>query len=432
MFSHYSNMQVGPNGEKGYYDKNGNFISAESLNNQANYYNQLLGTDNEDQAVVNEISKNLMTASAPNQPTQNMPPQGGPQGGGGGGFNMLGLGAAGISALGSTMKGSYDQRIGMERPSMIGSMSDLQFTQMGSALGGPGAAVGFGVDMIKNAINYNKHKDQFAKAKSKADFYDKKQSIQQGMEADYTGLARHGLEVNKNPYTKQYMDGGMVPDYNYGGNAYMSGGMAQYGNGGDPGDPPYEINSALKKLYRSGYKSDRDFLDAKFAMKHGKPYQMNPEILYNPANALTGYYDPNTGAHSVGILGYLQGATTDGTEPDYYKVTEDFKKRAADMNSNKGYNIDAGPFVPKNVMPSREPTYSDQFNNRAANAMPSYSIEATGLYPRTNPLGFKQTIPELEGERYINIIDGKEVPHKDKRYIRRMPLSGNTKIINRK
>ena len=84
----------------------------------------------------------------------------------------------------------------MERPSFGKRMTDLQFTQMGANLGPVGAAVGFGVDFVKNLRGFKKDKSQFNKAETKANFYDKMQNMGAEREYDYTGMARHGMEVH--------------------------------------------------------------------------------------------------------------------------------------------------------------------------------------------------------------------------------------------
>jgi hypothetical protein len=113
---------------------------------------------------------------------------------------LLGLGAAGISALGSTIApDQYDPRVGMEKPSPIKAMTNLQFTQMGSSFGPAGAAVGFGVDLAKNIVGFAKHKAQYKAAEQKADFTDWRNETMTGMQTDYTGLAREGIEVEMIP-----------------------------------------------------------------------------------------------------------------------------------------------------------------------------------------------------------------------------------------
>jgi hypothetical protein len=123
----------------------------------------------------------------------------------------IGMGAALVSALGTKMGRGYDYRVGMERPSLAKSMSDLQFTQMGANLGPLGAGVGLIADTAKNLSAFQKHRSQFNKAETKADFYDARNDMMAEQMPDYTGLAKYGMKVQ----------GGYGAKMGMGGSSYM-------------------------------------------------------------------------------------------------------------------------------------------------------------------------------------------------------------------
>jgi hypothetical protein len=211
------------------------------------------------------------------------------------------------------------------------------------------------------------------------------------------------------PYTKPLSPRPFATnqEYGYGGKSIMA-------NGGNPPDnnPP--------KLFREFYDSKRAYNEAVKAQQQGLKYDANPL-----ADPIKGAYNLNTGAYSLGIAGHLLTAGTGGapaTPPEVFFQDPIERNRQKQLNKI--------PVEYRKEMPlNREIKYTDQFNRSGANVPPTAPEKATGLYPKTNPLGFKQTVPGMEGERYINIVDGEEVPYQDKRYIRRMPLSGNTEII---
>lgn len=124
----------------------------------------------------------------------------------------IGLGANAITALsGIAAPNQYDYRVGMEKPG-LGQFGNLTFTGMGASLGPAGAAAGFGVDMVKNAVGYFKHKQQYNTAENKADFMDWRNKLMQTQMPDYTGLARDGIEIkpeNRGKFTNWAEEHGM-------------------------------------------------------------------------------------------------------------------------------------------------------------------------------------------------------------------------------
>ena len=109
--------------------------------------------------------------------------------------SLIGLGANAVTGIAQTIApDSYDQRVGMAKPG-LGQFGNLQMTAMGASLGPVGAAVGFGVDAIKNTIGYFKNKQAFNVAENKADMMDWRNKMLTNQQPDYTGLAREGIEV---------------------------------------------------------------------------------------------------------------------------------------------------------------------------------------------------------------------------------------------
>ena len=359
-----NNIVTGPNGQQGYYDQMGNFIPL-----------------TEDQSTVFGIQSNLMNAQAPEQPTD-----AGDMGGGSFLSNLTPTDAiTGLAQLSTNMsgKGVYDQKLGIEKPS-IAQFGDLSATGAGAKIGGiGGAAIGFGVDFLKNMAAYKEQNQQYQSARQKYDMRNKLDTMQQGAGADYTGLtqtARFGTYVN--PYTKfkcggmvkNYMGGGMVPNYGYGGNAYMYGGDA-YENGGlvdngDPTDPP--------KIFREFYKSKRAYNEALSSQKAGRPYEVNPL-----AEPLMGSYALDTGNYDLGIRGRLMTASSQGqpgmTPQEYFQPLIDDAKKKQYEKAMKALPTE----YMKPMKKPYSPSYSDQFYNRAApNVPPTGTEKATGLYKR--------------------------------------------------
>jgi hypothetical protein len=139
----------------------------------------------------------------------------------------IGGGVTGLISGIASQQGTYDQRVGMEKPSMGKSMfSDLSLTQtIGGISPGWGHVAGFAGDMIKNAVGHGKKEKAYRTAVNKANIYDQRADQLQNMESDYTGFAKYGKVMKKNQaqygYTnkkKMYEHGGMHGGNNpYGG-----------------------------------------------------------------------------------------------------------------------------------------------------------------------------------------------------------------------
>jgi len=147
----------------------------------------LAGNNN---GVIEGIKSNL------NNATIEAPVDDGTGTGSGGAKNaLMGMGANAITGLAQTIApDTYDQRVGMSKPG-LGQFGNLQFTSMGASLGPAGAAVGLGVDAVKNTIGYFKNKQAYNTATNKADAMDWRNKMLSNQQPDYTGLAREGIEV---------------------------------------------------------------------------------------------------------------------------------------------------------------------------------------------------------------------------------------------
>lgn len=118
---------------------------------------------------------------------------------------------AGAKLVKSVAPDNYDERVGMTKPNMIGTLAgDATFTQLGSVFGPVGLAVGGGIDIVKNILAYAKQKDKYDNKKIGVNTMQSMDDARDSMKPDYTGYARYGAEV-KNPYLKQYAFGGGGP-----------------------------------------------------------------------------------------------------------------------------------------------------------------------------------------------------------------------------
>jgi hypothetical protein len=124
--------------------------------------------------------------------------------------SLIGGGINAVSKLIGANAGNYDERVGMTKPNLGGTLlGDATFTQMGSMFGPAGMAIGGTVDLVKNAIKYVKQKDKYENKKLATDTMQSIDDARENMKPDYTGYARFGTQV-KNPYIKQYNPGGKV------------------------------------------------------------------------------------------------------------------------------------------------------------------------------------------------------------------------------
>lgn len=104
--------------------------------------------------------------------------------------------ASGIGALsavaGAFTPNTYNPKVGMEKPNPMKQFTDLQMTSMGASFGPVGMGVGFAADMTKNAIAYQKAKQQYETAENKAEYYDDRANRLATMQPDLTGFAKYG------------------------------------------------------------------------------------------------------------------------------------------------------------------------------------------------------------------------------------------------
>lgn len=168
-----------------------------------------------------------------------------------------------------------------------------------------------------------------------------------------------------------------IPNYKMGGK--LSKMLKTYKDGGGlPGDPP--------KIFREFYKSRKAYNEALSSQKAGRPYEVNPL-----AEPLMGSISLDTGNYDLGIRGRLMTATSQGqpgmTPQEYFQpLIDDVKKKREDKAMN------AIPVQYRKETPiNREIKYTDQFNLPKGDAAPTQPEKATGLYPNTNPLGFRQS-----------------------------------------
>jgi len=101
------------------------------------------------------------------------------------------LGAQGLQVAGQFLENPYDQRVGVEKPNLLKSMTDTTFTQLGSAFGGVGAAVGGALDIGKNIYGHMAAKAQYGDALNKYSNAKARENHLRGIE-DYTNFSRYG------------------------------------------------------------------------------------------------------------------------------------------------------------------------------------------------------------------------------------------------
>jgi hypothetical protein len=125
--------------------------------------------------------------------------------------SLIGSGINAASKLIGANAGNYDERVGMTKPNLGGTLlGDATFTQMGSMFGPAGMAIGGTVDLVKNAIKYVKQKDKYENKKLATNTMQSIDDARENMKPDYTGYARFGAQIN-NPYLKKkYNNGGKV------------------------------------------------------------------------------------------------------------------------------------------------------------------------------------------------------------------------------
>lgn len=184
-------LAFGPNGEIGFYDDNGNFVPMPNIN------------PGQDQQFVQGIQNNLTGATVDQNAIPTAPIEQGAglsqqQKG-----NLMGLGAQGVQLAGQMIgEDQYDYRVGMEKPNAIKTLTNTQFTQMGSAFGPVGAGIGAGVDIVKNIAAFMKQKRAYENAGNKATFNEFRNENAMFQQPDFTGQAAYGMEA------KSYANGG--------------------------------------------------------------------------------------------------------------------------------------------------------------------------------------------------------------------------------
>jgi hypothetical protein len=128
---------------------------------------------------------------------------------------LIGLGSSLVTGIGQMLPKVYDTRVGMQRPNFARSMSDMTYTGMGAAVGGPwGALVGGIIDTGKNIGSYFNEKGKYNTAVNR---FQNDNAMQQRLDTiapDYTGAAKYGMKVGDIP---KYGMGGNIPAYQSGG-----------------------------------------------------------------------------------------------------------------------------------------------------------------------------------------------------------------------
>lgn len=110
--------------------------------------------------------------------------------------NLGHLVSTGIQAAGQVLGDTpYDQRIGMEQPSLMKRMTDTTFATMGSTFGPMGTLAGGVIDFGKNLVGFMTDKGQFRDARKAADLNDDLRY--RNLQPDYTGMARYGTKVKQ-------------------------------------------------------------------------------------------------------------------------------------------------------------------------------------------------------------------------------------------
>ena len=228
---------------------------------------------------------------------------------------LIGAGAKLVKAVAPD---NYDERVGMTKPNMIGTLAgDATFTQLGSAFGPVGLAVGGGVDIVKNILAYAKQKDKYDNKKIGVNTMQSMDDARESMKPDYTGYARYGAEV-KNPFIKHFAFGGPV----------------------DPIDPKKKELTGLE-LYNSIYNSKGHDKRLKHSQEQSsKMLKENPNLMYG---RYIGDTDMKYNSESINSnFEDLKKMRLKGPNAPVYDLTDDILKEYKKNPSTEAMMIPTG------------------------------------------------------------------------------------------
>lgn len=108
----------------------------------------------------------------------------------------IGVGLSALSGVTSAaFPSDYNKQVGMEKPNPLQTFSNFQMAGMGAQFGPVGLAVGAGLDVAKNAVQYYRQQKAYNTAVNKQQYMDGRAERMQNLQPDYTGYAKYGSEV---------------------------------------------------------------------------------------------------------------------------------------------------------------------------------------------------------------------------------------------
>ena len=108
----------------------------------------------------------------------------------------IGVGLSALSGVTSAaFPSDYNKQVGMEKPNPLQTFSNFQMAGMGAQFGPVGLAVGAGLDVAKNAIQFYNQKKAYNTAVNKQQYMDGRAERLQNLQPDYTGYAKFGSKA---------------------------------------------------------------------------------------------------------------------------------------------------------------------------------------------------------------------------------------------